>query len=81
MGEGRRAEGPPIMPLDRVRWVVCRRPLWIVAAWAVLTAVVVAQAPDLTRLAAEGQARLLPSSSESAQAADEIQKKLARAGV
>jgi RND superfamily putative drug exporter len=62
------------MLLDRLRWVVCRHPWQVVAVWAVITAAVVALAPNLTRLAAEGQARLVPSRSESAEAAELIRR-------
>lgn len=62
------------MPLDRLRWVVCRHPVAVVAAWAVVTAAVVGLAPNLTRLAAEGQARLVRSDSESAQAAEMVRR-------
>jgi RND superfamily putative drug exporter len=58
--------------LDRLRWLVCRHPWWVVAFWAAVTVAVVALAPSLTRLAAEGQARLIRSDSESHQAAERI---------
>jgi RND superfamily putative drug exporter len=45
-----------------------RHPGRFVLAWLALTAAFVAAAPDLTRLAAEGQARLVPDDSESARA-------------
>ena len=48
-----------------LRRVVSRRPLAVVVAWVVLAAVVGLAAPNLTRLAAEGQANLLPSRDES----------------
>lgn len=57
------------MPFDRVRWVVCRYPVWIVAGWLVTVALISLTAPSLTRLAAEGQAKLLPLDAESSKAA------------
>jgi RND superfamily putative drug exporter len=45
-----------------------------VVAWLVLAAVVGLTAPDLTRLAAEGQAHLLPENAESARAARLIRR-------
>src|ERR1700723_1419034 len=59
------------MPFDAVRWVISRHPGRIVAAWVVLAVLVGALSPNLTRLAAEGQAKLLPKESESYRA-DEI---------
>src|SRR4051812_12252106 len=57
------------MALDTVRWLVSRRPGWVVAAWVLLALAVGLTAPDLTRLAAEGQAKLTPEDAESSQAA------------
>ena len=57
------------MSFDLVRWVVSRFPGRTVTVWLVLAVVAVAVSPNLTKLAAEGQARLLPQSAESAQAA------------
>ena len=51
--------------MDSFRVLVTRRPGWIVGAWVVLAAVVGLAAPDLTRLAAEGQAHLLDEDAES----------------
>ncbi len=62
------------MSFDLVRWVVSRFPGRTVAAWAALALVAVAVSPNLTRLAAEGQARLLPQNAESAQAAAMIHR-------
>lgn len=53
------------MPFDALRSTVTRRPVLVIAGWAVLAGAVGLLAPDLSRLAAEGQARLLPESSES----------------
>ncbi|RUL89041.1 MMPL family transporter [Tautonia sociabilis] len=57
------------MSFDALRWFVSRRPAVVVLLWLVALALVVRLAPDLTRLAAEGQATLLPERSESAIAA------------
>ncbi|WP_169976985.1 MMPL family transporter [Tautonia rosea] len=54
------------MPFDALRWFVSRRPAVVVACWVVVLVLVVRLAPDLTRIAAEGQASLLPEGSESA---------------
>jgi RND superfamily putative drug exporter len=59
------------MPFDTVRWVVSRHPGRVVLAWTVLAVAVGALSPNLTRLAAEGQAKLLPKEAESHRA-DEI---------
>lgn len=48
--------------------LVTRRPLWVVALWVAAASSVLAFAPDLTRLAAEGQAHLLPAEAESSRA-------------
>lgn len=60
--------------MENVRWLVTQHPRWIVVGWVVATILVVALAPDLTKLAAEGQAKLVPANSESAQAADLIRQ-------
>ncbi len=62
------------MAFDSVRWMVSRYPGRMVAAWLTLAAVVAWISPNLTQLAAEGQARLLPEDSESAQAAELIRE-------
>jgi RND superfamily putative drug exporter len=51
--------------LERFRGTVCQHPAWLIGAWFVVATVVGATAPGLTRLAAEGQANLLPSDAES----------------
>src|SRR5262245_7588649 len=58
------------MILDSLRSTVSRRPGWVVGAWLAAVVAVGATAPDLTRLAAEGQARLLGRDSESLRAAE-----------
>ncbi len=62
---------PLSLPKPRlgVRQFVTRRPAWTVLAWLILTGLVAALAPDLTKLAAEGQAGLIPENAESARAA------------
>lgn len=62
------------MPRFGVRQFVSRRPAWIVLGWLILAGLVAALAPDLTKLAAEGQARLVPEQAESAQAAALLQQ-------
>lgn len=57
------------MPFDALRWFVSQRPAVVVAAWLLALVLVVGLAPNLTELAAEGQASLLPDRSESAIAA------------
>ncbi len=53
------------MTLDTLRGTVTRRPVAVICAWLGLAAFVVLAAPDLTRLAAEGQALLIDERSES----------------
>jgi RND superfamily putative drug exporter len=53
----------------KLRKVVSRRPLTVVLAWFLAAAGVGLLAPSLTELAAEGQANLLPSNTESVRAA------------
>ena len=48
---------------------VCRRSGWVVMAWLVIALLVGLTAPDLTRLVAETQTRLLPDDAESIRAA------------
>ena len=54
------------MWIDFLRRFVTQRPGWVVGAWIVLVVAVGVLAPDLTRLAAEGQAHLIDDRSESA---------------
>ena len=57
------------MTLRRLRWFVTRHPLPVVIFWIVLTIWLVVVSPNLTKLAAEGQANLLPKFAESSVAA------------
>ena len=54
------------MWIDFPRRFVTQRPGWVVGVWIILVAAVGLMAPDLTRLAAEGQAHLIDDRSESA---------------
>src|SRR5215216_6203305 len=58
------------MTLDSLRSLVSRRPEWVVGGWLALAVAVGLLAPDLTRLAAEGQAKLLGRDAESLRAAE-----------
>src|SRR5262245_48986500 len=62
------------MALGSLRSVVCGYPGWVVACWVVVTAGVGGLAPDLSRLAAEGQARLLGRDAESRRAAELVRR-------
>jgi RND superfamily putative drug exporter len=62
------------MPLDPLCNILGRKPVWVVAAWLIAALVVGLAAPDLTRLAAEGQSKLLGSESESRRAAEMVRK-------
>jgi RND superfamily putative drug exporter len=61
------------MSWDSLRTMASRRPGWVVAFWFLVAATVGLLAPDLTRLAAEGQAKLLTGeSSESLRTALQV---------
>ncbi len=62
------------MPFATLRGAITRRPGLVVACWALLALAVGLGAPDLTRLAAEGQANLLPKDAESALAAAKVRE-------
>ena len=47
------------MSIDTLRMAVTRYPGWIVGFWVVLAVAIGLAAPDLTRLAAAGQAELV----------------------
>ncbi len=57
------------MVTDTLRRGVTRYPWVMAVGWLLLTIGVVATAPNLTQLAAEGQSRLVPEDAESSQAA------------
>ena len=57
------------MSIDALRTTVTRRPGWVVGFWVVVAASVGLLAPDLTRLAAEGQAHLVDEDAESSRGA------------
>src|SRR4051794_27797115 len=59
-----------LMVLNTLRHVVSRRPGVVALAWAVLVLTVGFCAPNLTRIAAEGQARMLGNDAESRRAAE-----------
>jgi RND superfamily putative drug exporter len=58
------------MPLDTIRTALSHRPIGVVAFWAGIALVVGLAAPSLTRLAAEGQSKLLGREAESRLAAE-----------
>jgi RND superfamily putative drug exporter len=62
------------MSLDTLRNVPSRRPIWVVSAWTILALGIGLAAPDLTRLAAEGQSKLLGRESESRRAAELVRR-------
>ena len=60
--------------MDPLRSIVSRRPGWVVGTWLLVAATVGLLSPDLTRLAAEGQAKLLTGDTESLRAALQVGK-------
>jgi RND superfamily putative drug exporter len=62
------------MSIDSLRCAVTRRPIRVVCILVGLAVFVVLAAPDLTRLAAEGQARLLDPLSESAKGVEVVKQ-------
>ncbi len=62
------------MTLDKILTVLSRRPAWVIAAWLALAAAVGLGSPNLTRLAAEGQSKLLGQASESRRAAELVRQ-------
>ena len=62
------------MSSDVCRMMVSRKPGRVVMIWLTAAIVVVLCAPDLTRLAAEGQAKLLGNDAESRKAAESLRK-------
>lgn len=64
----------PLRLFEAVRWWVTRRPWHVIAIWLGLAAAVFAFAPNLSELAAEGQAKLLPHDIESVVAGEWVAK-------
>src|SRR5436305_3010317 len=62
------------MSLEAIRVFVSRRPGWVVFIWLALAALVGGFSPNLTRLAAEGQARMLAAGDESRRAAELVRQ-------
>jgi putative drug exporter of the RND superfamily len=62
------------MTMSVVRSWVTRCPAWVVALWAAAALAMGLAAPNLTRLAAEGQAHLLGSDAESRRATEELRR-------
>lgn len=58
------------MALEKLKTFPNRRPGWTIGIWLVLTAFVAIAAPSLTKLAAEGQSKLLGPEAESHRAAE-----------
>ncbi len=58
------------MPLEWIGTLASRRPGWMVAAWLILAVAVGVGSPNLTKLAAEGQSKLLGGEAESRRAAE-----------
>src|SRR4051812_3484635 len=65
-------EETPVMFLDTMRAWVSRRPGWVVGSWLLVAVLIGVLAPDLTRLAAEGQAKMLAGEAESMRAAQAV---------
>ena len=53
------------MVLDAIRKFVSRRPAWVMTIWLGVAAAIGCFSPNLTRLAAEAQASMLPADAES----------------
>ena len=60
--------------MEAMRTFVCRRPVWIVTIWLAVAMVVGCLSPDLTKLAAEGQAKMVGSDAESRRAAELVKQ-------
>lgn len=58
------------MALEKLKTFPSRRPGWTIGAWLALAAFVAIAAPSLTKLAAEGQSKLLGPEAESHRAAE-----------
>jgi RND superfamily putative drug exporter len=62
------------MPQPTFRTLLGRRPAWVVGVWVALAVIVGLTSPNLTRLAAEGQSKLLGKGSESRRAAELVRQ-------
>ncbi len=62
------------MGMEAIRRLASRRPGWVIGTWLVVAGVVGVLSPDLTRLAAEGQARMLAGGAESRRAAELVRQ-------
>ena len=62
------------MSLDAIGTMICRKPGWIVVIWLVAAGVVGGFSPDLTKLAAEGQAQDARLGAESRRAAELVKQ-------
>ena len=60
--------------MDALQTIVNRKPGWVVVTWLMLAAAVGCLSPNLTKLAAEGQAKMLGSDAESRRAADLVKQ-------
>ena len=60
--------------MDVLQTIVNRKPGWVVSIWLVIAAAVGCLSPNLTKLAAEGQAKMLASDAESRRAADLVKQ-------
>jgi RND superfamily putative drug exporter len=69
-----RPEELPDMPIVFLRSMVTGRPGWVVVFWVALACAMGLLAPNLTRLAAEGQASLLGGDAESLGAAEVLRR-------
>jgi putative drug exporter of the RND superfamily len=69
-----RPEEFPVMPMVFLRSMVTCRPGWIVGLWVAVACATGFLAPNLTRLAAEGQANLLGGDAESLGAAEVLRR-------
>ena len=62
------------MWLDAIRTFVSRRPAWVMTTWLGVAAGIGCFSPNLTRLAAEAQASMLPADAESLRAAELVKQ-------
>ncbi len=62
------------MGMEAIKRLAIRRPGWVIGTWLVVAGVVGVLSPDLTRLAAEGQARMLAGGAESRRAAELVRQ-------